>query len=90
MTLPVTLAIGQHLLFEPVISWKDPQLSETHPQKIVLTASIQSGPTPPISPTQTHMATTLALQMDAEVAMQLYEKLGSLGRSMGWLLRTED
>jgi hypothetical protein len=78
------------LLFDPVIYWKDPQLSETHPQKVVLTASIQSGPTPPISPTQTQMATTLALQMDVQAAMQLYEKLWNLGRSMGWLQQKED
>jgi hypothetical protein len=62
MALPVSLGSGHHLLFDPVIYWKDPQLSETHPQKVVLTASIQSGPTPPIFPTQTQMATTLALQ----------------------------
>jgi len=31
------------------------------------------------------MATTLAVQMNALVAMELYEKLGELGRSMGWL-----
>jgi hypothetical protein len=35
MALAVSLAIGQHLLFDPVVYWKDPQLSETHPQKVV-------------------------------------------------------
>ena len=30
-------------------------------------------------------ANTLAIQMDARAAMVLYEKVGNLGRSLGWL-----
>jgi hypothetical protein len=81
---PVTLAVGQNMLLEPAIHW-EVQFSDAQPPSIVLTASI----TPPISPTQAHRATTVALQMDAQVAMQLYEKLGDLGRSMGWLPQKE-
>jgi hypothetical protein len=85
MAIPVSLASGQHLLNDPVVHW-EVHFSDT-PQfpSVVLTASVQVGPTPPIFPTQGHTATTLAVQMNAVVAMELYEKLGELGRSMGWL-----
>jgi hypothetical protein len=32
---------------------------------------------------------SLAIQMDARVAIALYEKLGELGRKMGWLPQKE-
>lgn len=84
MAIPVSLAIGEHtLLADPVIGW-DAQFSDTNSPSVVLTASIQAGPKPPLFPLP-HGGTSVAIQMDAQVAMQLYEKLGALGRSMGWL-----
>jgi hypothetical protein len=84
MVIPVSLAIGQHtLLADPVIDW-DAQFSDTNPPSVVLTALIQAGPQPPLFPAP-HGETSVAVQMNAQVAMQLYEKLGELGRSMGWL-----
>ena len=78
----VHLASGQHLLLEPVFYWTI-QSSNEPPSKVILTASIQSGPNPPIFPALS--ATTVAFQMDTRVAIELYEKLGELGRKMGWL-----
>jgi hypothetical protein len=81
MATPASLAVGEHLLVnDPVIHW-DAGFSDTRPPSVVLTASVQAGPTPPISQ---YMATTVAVQMNAIIAMQLYEKLGELGRKMGW------
>jgi hypothetical protein len=85
MALPFALAAGDHyLVSDPVESWHA-DFSDTNPPSVVLTASVLAGPQPPISPNQGGMATTLAVQMDAQVAMQLYKRLGELGRSMGWL-----
>ena len=83
MAIPVHLAIGEHMLLsDPVTRWVA-QFSDTLPPSVVLTASIQAGPNPPIFPAPVG-TTSVALQMDARVAMELYEKLGDLIRSMGW------
>ena len=84
MALPVAMAVGDHwLISDLVVEWR-PEFVDTNPPTVVLTASVQAGPKTPIFPTQGHMATTLAVQMDAGVAVQLYQKLGHLIRSMGW------
>jgi hypothetical protein len=83
MVIPVATAIGQHtLLADPVIRWAV-QFSDTQPPSVVLTASVQAGPNPPILGT-IHGETSVAVQMDAQVAIELYERLGDLIRSMGW------
>ena len=85
MVNPLSIAVGDHrLVKDPVVHW-EAAFSDTKSPGVVLTASIQVGATPPIFPTQGHSATTLAVQMDGQVAMQLYDQLGELGRSMGWL-----
>ena len=84
MAIPIALAVGEHLLYaDPAIEWAV-RFSDTRPPSVVLTASMQAGPKPPLfSPPAG--ATSVAIQMDAQVGMGLYEKLGELGRSMGWL-----
>lgn len=83
MATPASLAIGQHLLFsDPATHWTV-EFSDTLPPSVVLTASIQAGPKPPIFPGPSG-ETSVAIQMDAQVAIQLYEQLGDLIRSMGW------
>jgi hypothetical protein len=83
MAIPVALAVGEHILYaDPAIGWTV-QFSDTQPPSVVLTASMQAGPNPPIFP-MPYGGTTLAFQMDAKVAIELYEKLGDLIRSMGW------
>jgi hypothetical protein len=81
MAFPVKLPGGQHELSDPVVRWH-PVRSESDPKKVVLTATVQSGPRVPITPVS---GTTLAIHMDAEIAKDLHETLGELGRSMGWL-----
>jgi hypothetical protein len=89
MATPASLAIGQHLLFaDPAVHW-EAQFSDTKPPSVVLTASMQVGPSPPIFPTQGHAATTVAIQMDAKVAIELFATLRELARSMGWPLPAE-
>jgi hypothetical protein len=83
MPTPASLAIGQHLLIaDPAVAWKI-EFSDTIPPSVILTASIQAGPNPPIYPAP-YGETTVAVQMDARVAIGLYERLGDLIRSMGW------
>ena len=81
MRLPITLPDGQHELSDPVVRW-NPVRSKSDPKKVILTATVQSGPEVPITPVSD---TTLAIHMDAEIAKDLHETLGELGRSMGWL-----
>lgn len=78
------LHTGQHLLAAPVLDWEVSRLDQTG-QTVILTASIQSHPMRPISQSMGRTATSVAVQMDKEVAIALYRKLGALGRSMGWL-----
>lgn len=78
MAIPVELAVGEHLILQPVLRWE----TKASEDRVALTASIRSGSGPEVSPVG---ATTVALQMDAQVASKLYRQLGELGRSMGWL-----
>ena len=83
MAIPVSMAIGQHtLLSDPVTRWVV-QFADTNPPSVVLTASVQAGPKIPIFSGPAG-ATSVGLQMDALVAIELYEQLGDLIRSMGW------
>lgn len=87
---PLVMAGGERLLLEGLVVDWEPTFSDTQPPSVVLTASVQVGPNPPISQMWGPKATTLAVQMDARVAMILYGKLQLLGRNMGWLPTTED
>ena len=88
MTFPVYLPTGDHALSDNVVDWSA-TFVDSIPPAVKLNASIADGPFPPIFPIQGATATTLAIQMDARVASVLYEKLGNLGRSMGWLPQKE-
>jgi hypothetical protein len=90
MMLPLAMAVGeQRQLLDPVVLWTA-KVSDAIPPSVVLTASVRAGPSPPIFQNQGGMATTLAVQMDAGVAMTLHRQLGELGRSMGWLPQVSD
>jgi hypothetical protein len=83
MAIPASVPIGQHVLFsDPATRWTV-QFSDTQPASVVLTATMQPGPRPPIFPGPSGEA-SVAVQMDAQVAIGLYEQLGDLIRSMGW------
>jgi hypothetical protein len=71
MSLPVTLSAGDHLLTENAVDWKV-TFMDSIPPGVMLTASIAGGPNPPPFPGQGTAATTLAIQMDARVAIALY------------------
>jgi hypothetical protein len=86
MTHPVLLPTGDHELTDVAVDWGATFVPNAHPPAVKLTASIAGGPNPPISRVQGITATTLAIQMDARVAIQLYQRLQNLARSMGWQL----
>lgn len=88
MAFPVNLPGGEHELIDQVVDWSATFI-DSIPPGVKLTASVASGPIPPIFPTPGPTATTLVIQMDARVASVLYTKLGNLGRSMGWLPQIE-
>ena len=84
MVVPVTKAMGEHtLITDPVVRW-DVEFSDTSPPSVVMTALLQVVIGRPIFPPPSGNA-SVAVQMDAQVAIDLYEQLGQLGRSMGWL-----
>lgn len=85
MTVPSSLADGEQvLLADPAVYW-EATVSDANPPKVVLTASVQAGPNPSTAPIQGRTATTVTIQMDSQVALQLYGRLYELVRSMGWL-----
>jgi hypothetical protein len=85
MGFPVNLTLGDHDLTDPVLAWSVAPIEAQTPT-LELIASIASHPkTPPFPPTRGQTATTLAIRMGPQAAMQLYEQLGELGRSMDWL-----
>jgi hypothetical protein len=84
MNVPVVLPQGDHALGEPVVSWLVHHV-DANPPGVELIASIQSGLRQTSVPTRGETATTLAIQMDARVAIDLHRRLGELGRRMGWL-----
>ena len=80
------LPASDHELIKPVEGWAANSVSGTHPPLVELIASIQSSPMVRGRPSRGSTATTLAMQMDARAAIDLYERLGELARSMGWLI----
>jgi hypothetical protein len=83
MSVPAKLAIGEHLLLaDPATEWAI-EFLDIQPPSVQLTASISTGPGLPMFPAPVG-TTSVAVQMDARVAIELYEKLGDLIRSMGW------
>ena len=85
MATPVAMSYGDHWLVTDPIEYWDGEVSATNPVSVVLTASVQAAAPSQMPPNLGGMATTLAVQMDAGVAMQLHRKLGEIGRKMGWL-----
>jgi len=85
MTVPSSLAAGEQvLLADPAFSW-EAAATDTSPPRVVLTASMHVGADPSTSPSQGRSVATLAIQMDGQIALQLYGKLYALVRSQGWL-----
>jgi hypothetical protein len=87
MSFPVDLPQGDHALAAPVVHW-NAEFVDAIPPAVKLIASIESGRRQTTAPNQGQTATSLAIQMDARVASDLYLRLADLGRRMGWLPQT--
>jgi hypothetical protein len=84
MTVPTSLAAGEQVaLADPVFHW-DAAVTDTSPPRVVLTAAMRVS-ADPAAPTQERSTATIAIQMDGQVALQLYGKLYALVRAQGWL-----
>lgn len=84
MPSPLKLLPTENILVEYITGW-NATFSDAYPPDVTLTALIQSSLPYTLPPTPEQTATTLVIPMDARAASILYEKLGNLGRSMGWL-----
>ena len=85
MIQTLNLAAGDHEASMSAVDWSPSYVYGTHPALVELIASFESEPRAQFAPSRGSTATTLALRMDARVAIELYGTLGELGRSMGWL-----
>ncbi len=83
MPFTVDLPQADHVLSVPIVHWSA-EFVDAIPPMVELLASIESGPRQTSAPIRGQTATSLAVRMDALVAIRLYEQLGDLIRSMGW------
>jgi hypothetical protein len=73
-------------LNNPVVQWR--LFSEEDPAVVAMIASVQAEPrSTPAAPLSDHGPENalLAVEMTPQVAMQLHDQLGELGRRQGWL-----
>jgi hypothetical protein len=82
----VTLASGDHDLADPVVQWYAHYVDGSHPPMVELLASLKVDPMLRGRLSRGTTATTLAIQMDAQVAIDLFARLRALAHSMGWPL----
>jgi hypothetical protein len=85
MTIPMTINPDEHWLLQNRAECWNAICSSTNPPTVELTASVQAVRQSLFGEHQEPTATTLEIHMDAAVAKKLYQKLGELGRKMGWL-----
>jgi hypothetical protein len=85
---PLVMKLGEKLwLNRPVTHWR--MLSEDSPAVVVMIASVQAEPANPSLRGSEPDSTAFAVEMTPQVAMQLYDQLGELGRRNGWLAQKE-
>jgi hypothetical protein len=85
MAVSASLAAGEHVLFaDPAFHW-DAAVSDTSPPRVILTGSMRVAADPAATSTQERSVASVSLQMDGQVALQLYGKLYALVRAQGWL-----
>jgi hypothetical protein len=73
-------------LNNPVVQWR--LFSDENPAVVAMIASVQAEPrSTTAAPFSGHGAenAVLAFEMTPQVAMQLHDQLGELGRRQGWL-----
>jgi hypothetical protein len=83
MASPLILPQADHSLESQIVHWSAKYL-DAHPPQVRLVASIESGLRQTTAPSVGQTATSLAMAMDARVAIRLYEELGDLIREMRW------
>ena len=83
MAFPLVLPQADISLESPILAWSATYL-DAHPPQVRLVASIDSGLRQTTAPSAGQTATSLAMAMDARVAIRLYEELGDLIREMHW------
>jgi hypothetical protein len=83
MALPLFLSQADHSIEHPIVAWTATYL-DAHPPQVQLVASIESGLRQTTTPSAGQTATSLAMAMDARVAIRLYEQVGDLIRQMHW------
>ena len=86
MPNPLVIAHGaDYDLADPVVDWLA-HFVDAYPPAVELIASIQVPRQQILRPSRGSTATTLAIQMDARVAIDLYRRIGLLAAQMGWPL----
>ena len=86
MTSALVLAHGDDYdLPDPAVGWTV-HFVDANPPAVELIASIQVPRQLALPPSRGSTATTLAIQMDARVAIDLYRRIGLLAAQMGWPL----
>lgn len=78
---------GDHNVSERITGWRAHHV-DAMPVTVELIASLESGPRQTTAPTRGETATSVALQMDATVAVDLFRRIGELAARMGWPLPT--
>jgi hypothetical protein len=85
---PLVMKLGEKLwLNRPVTHWR--MLSEDSPAVVVMIASVQAEPANPSLRVSGPDSAAFAVEMTPQVAMQLHDQLGELGRRNGWLAQKE-
>jgi hypothetical protein len=85
MSIPLVLPQADHDLTDEIVGWLAHSV-DANPPAVELIASIESGPRQTSAPSRGQTATSLALHMDARVALELYQRIGLLAQQMGWRL----
>jgi len=89
MVRRLVMAGGEkRFLNSPVCEWR--LFSDKDPANVVMIASVRAEPAistsaAPISAADGPQNAMLAVEMTSQVAKQLHEQLGELGRRQGWL-----
>jgi hypothetical protein len=86
MPVPWVITHGaDYDLSDPAVGWLA-HVVKTNPAQVELIASIRVPLQIPSRPSRGSTATSVAIQMDAQVAIGLYQQIGVLAVQMGWLL----
>jgi len=86
MRYSVALPTGDNEISEYAVDWRVRFVDATPDPQVDLIASIDANPAPQIHPTQAQATTSLAIRMDARVALDLYRRIALVAKHEGWPL----